>query len=251
MRGPEVTLPLDEAALLIAAHRRRDLDMAARIATIDEIARTCPGRDLESWRGHLFDDLGFSGNVVDYYDPDNSFLDQVLDRRVGLPISLAVLAMEVGRRIGLALAGVSMPGHFLLVALDSLPRVWIDPFTGGRLLDRGDCEELFRRVNGPEARFQEVYLDTIGPKAILARMLANLKSIYTQRGDVGALAWIFALRLSIPGVHPLERRELAQALGSSGRFVEAAEELEALAEILPDRAPQLLTEALSLRARLN
>lgn len=251
MRVPEVSLPLDEAALLIAAHRRPDLDVGGQIARLDQLASSCEAGDLGAWRRHLFEDLGFSGNVADYYDPDNSYLDQVMDRRVGLPISLAVLGMEVGRRLGLNLAGVAMPGHFLLTVVGSVPRVWIDPFAGGRLLDRGDCEEQFHQVNGDGAVFRESYLDTVGPKAILARMLANLKAIYASRGDVEALAWIFALRLSVPGVHPIERRELAQALGSSGRFVEAAEELEVLAETLPDRAPELLSEALGLRARLN
>jgi len=251
MAQPEVTLPLDEAVLLVAAHRRPELDVAAERGRLDELAATCPGSDLESWRHHLFVAQGFSGNVADYYDPDNSFLDQVLTRRVGLPITLAVLGMEVGRRIGFPLAGVGMPGHFLLTPVHALPRVWVDPFAGGRVLDRGDCEERFHAVNGAEAPFHEAYLDTVGPKAVLARMLANLKAIYTRRGDLASLAWVYALRTSIPGVHPLERRELAQALGSSGRFVEAAAELEALAELVPTARTQLLAEALALRARLN
>jgi regulator of sirC expression with transglutaminase-like and TPR domain len=251
VQGPDATVPLDRAALLIAAHARRDLDEEAVLARLDALAAGCADPGFEGWRRHLFVDLGFTGNVEDYYDPDNSFLDQVLERRVGLPITLSVLAMEVGRRMGLRLAGVGMPGHFLLQDLDAVPARWVDPFAAGRVLDRAAVEERFHVVNGASTPFHESYLDPVGPRAILGRMLANLKAIYARRGDLQALAWVFALRLSIPGTPALERRDLARVLGSTGQFVEAARELEALAETLPGQAPALLAEAVALRARLN
>ncbi|MGI9033722.1 MAG: SirB1 family protein [Acidimicrobiales bacterium] len=254
MSGPEETLALDEAALLVAAHAYPDLDVAFELEVLDGLAERCADRSLGGWRRYLFEDLGFTGNVTDYYDPDNSFLHQVVRRRVGLPISLSVLGMAVGRRLGLDLAGVGLPGHFLLrhdQPGDMAGPVFVDPFAGGRVLDRTACIERFHAVNGTSAAFVESYLDPIGPRAILSRMLANLRAIYATRGDVDSLAWVFALRLAIPGTPAIERRELARVLGSTGQFVIAAEVLEGLATLVPALADGLLAEAAGLRARLN
>jgi regulator of sirC expression with transglutaminase-like and TPR domain len=251
VQGPEEELPLDRAALLIAAHAYPELDVEAVLAALDELAAGCSDRSLEGWRRYLFDELGFTGDVESYYDPANSFLNEVVRRRVGLPITLSILGMEIGRRIGLELVGVGMPGHFLLQHVGSDPPVWIDPFASGRLMDRAACEDRFHLVNGASTPFLDTYLDPIKPRAVLARMLANLKAIYATLGNLEALAWVFALRLAIPGVPPLERRELARVLGSKGQFDQAAEALEELAETLPAQAPSLLAEAQALRARLN
>lgn len=245
---PEDELPLDEAALLIAAHAQPELDIGAELARLDELARGVSERTLEGWRRHLFVDLGFSGNVKRYYDPSNSFLNQVVRRRKGLPITLSVLGMEVGRRIGLRLEGVGMPGHFLL---REGPDSFVDPFDGGRLLDRAACVERFHAVNGAGATFRPAYLDPVGPRAILARILNNLKSVYAARGEIAALSWVFDLRMALPGASPLEGREWARVLGATGRFVEAAVELEALAHLVPDREEELLSEAFAFRSRLN
>ena len=244
---PEEDLPLDEAALLIAAHAQPDLDLDAELAVLDELALGIPERTLDGWRRHLFIDLGFSGNVKRYYDPSNSFLNQVVRRRKGLPITLSVLGMEVGRRIGLRLEGVGMPGHFLL---RHGPDAFVDPFDSGRLLDRAGCVECFQAVN-PGAPFQPSYLEPVGPHAILARILNNLKSVYAARGEVAALSWVFDLRMALPGASPLEGRDWARVLGATGRFVEAAAELEALAQLLPEYEEELLSEAFAFRSRLN
>jgi regulator of sirC expression with transglutaminase-like and TPR domain len=250
--GPEDELPLDEAALLIAAHAYPDLDVGFELELLDGLAERCPDPSLDGWRRYLFEELGFTGNVDDYYDPDNSFLHQVMRRRVGLPISLSVLGLAVGRRLGLRLSGVGLPGHFLLRHDGDQPGpVFVDPFAGGRSLDHDACVAQFHAVNGAAAPFVESYLDPVGPRAILGRMLANLRAIYGQRGDLDSLAWVFALRLAIPGTPPIERRELARVLGSTGRFVEAAEVLEGLAVALPALDDALRAEALGLRARLN
>ena len=248
VQGPEEELALDEAALLIAAHAQPDLDVDAELAVLDGLAAGIPERTLDGWRRHLFADLGFSGNVKRYYDPANSFLNEVVRRRRGLPITLSVLGMEVGRRVGLRLEGVGMPGHFLL---RHGPDAYIEHFDGGRLLDRAGCVERFHAVNGAQAPFLSSYLDAVGPRAILARMLSNLKSVYAARGDIQALSWVFGLRMALPGASPLEGREWARVLGATGRFVEAAGELEALAHLLPEEEESLLSEAFAFRARLN
>ncbi|MGH9226718.1 MAG: SirB1 family protein [Acidimicrobiales bacterium] len=251
VRGPEAGLQLDKAALLIAAHAYPDLDVEAELAKLDELAAGCPEPTFEGWRRYLFEELGFTGNVEDYYDPANSFLNEVVRRRTGLPITLSVLGIEVGRRIGVPLVGVSMPGHFLLGVKGPGPRRWVDPFAGGLVLDRDGCEARFHVVNGDSAGFDESYLEPVGPRAILGRMLANLKAIYATRGDLEALGWTLALRLALPGTPTMERRDLARVLGSAGQFVEAAETLEDLADAVPDESEALRNEATALRARLN
>ena len=251
VQGPEEELSLDEAAFLIAAHAYPDLDIDFEMQLLDGLAERCPEPTVDGWRQYLFVDQGFTGNVSDYYDPDNSFLNKVLERRTGLPITLSVLGIEVGRRLGLRLQGVALPGHFLLRHQSDGPAVYVDPFSGGRLLDREGCIERFHAANGLSTPFVDAYLEPVGPRAILGRMLQNLRAIYAARGDLDGLAWVFALRLSIPGTPAIERRELARVLGSTGEFVEAAEVLEGLAKTLPELEGPLLAEATALRARLN
>jgi len=176
VRGPEADIPLDEAALLIAAVAKEDVDVDAVLRTLDEIADEVPAPTLDGLRALLFRDLGFGGNPDDYYDPANSYLDDVIDRRMGIPISLAVLMMEIGRRIGVPLWGVSMPGHFLV--RDKVdPDVFVDPFARGRVLDRVGCEARFHAVQGPGSVFDDTFLEPVGKRAILTRMLANLKTV--------------------------------------------------------------------------
>jgi regulator of sirC expression with transglutaminase-like and TPR domain len=248
VQGPEDALALDEAALLIAAHAHPGLDVAGELAKLDALAAGVGDRSLDGWRRHLFVELGFSGNVHRYYDPANSFLDDVIRRRKGLPITLSVLGMEVGRRAGLHLEGVGMPGHFLL---RHGPNAYVDPYDGGRLLDRDGCVERFRSLHGANAPFRAAYLDPVGPLTILARMLNNLKSVYIGRSDVAALSWVFDLRMAMPGASPLERRDWARVLGATGRFLEAAAQLEDLVDLAPDEERALVAEADAFRARLN
>jgi len=250
VQGPEPDIPLDEAALLIAAHAYPDLDVAAELGILDHLAAGCPEPSLAAWRRYVFVDLGFSGDVGSYYDPANSYLNDVVRRRMGLPITLSVVGIELGRRVGLRFEGIGMPGHFLLRD-DSDPPTFVDPFESGRLLDRAGSEERFHLVNGADAPFLASYLDPIGTRAILSRMLANLRSIFVHTADLSGLEWVLTLRLAVPGVSPLERRDLARVLGSGGRFDEAAAQLEALAATVPDQSDTLLEEATGFRARLN
>ena len=254
VQGPEDALPLDEAALLVAAHAYPDLDVDEQLRRIDDIAAGCPEPTLEGWRRHLFEDLGFTGAVKRYYDPANSYLNDVMERRRGMPIALSVLGMAVGRRLGVALVGIGMPGHFLLLH-DTGSRgpadLFVDPFHGGALLDRRGCNQRFVEINGPKAPFLASYLEEVGPRAILMRMLTNLKSVFVRRGDLAALRWVVELRLAVPGTPIIEHRDRALVMGALGRFDAAADELESLAEIIPDSADDLLAEAIAFRARLN
>jgi len=256
VQGPEKALHLDHAALLMAAHARPELDVGAELDRVDELAAGCPEPTLEAVRRLLFEELGFSGDTGDYGDPRNSFLDQVLDRRLGIPISLSVLMIEVGRRVGVPLVGVGMPGHFL-VRHTAPPRVLVDPFHGGRLVDADACAALVATLFGSGATMPASVLDAAPPRAILARMLANLKRSYFERRDPAGLLWVGRLRATIPGVDPRELGELAQVLANLGRFGEAADALDELANLDPSAradagsAPSIQAQAQALRARLN
>lgn len=262
---PDDEIPLDEAALLIAASARPELDVAVELGRLDDLAAGCKEPSLDGLVHHLFDELGFRGNTEEYHDPDNSYLDQVVRRRLGIPITLSVLTMEVGRRIGVALDGVGMPGHFL-VRHRAEPTTFLDPFGGGRRLDVAGCQAIFAALggSGPEgtgrpldsggvSRFgwQESYLEPVGVRAILTRMLLNLQGIFLP-AELRSAAWVLELRLTIPGLAVAERLGLARALGSLGRFGAAATELDRVAAELPgEEAATVAAEAKALRARAN
>lgn len=247
----EDDVALDEGALLIAAHAYPDLDIAAQRARIDDIAAGCPEPTLDGLRHHLFGVLGFTGNSRHYADPRNSFLNDVLERRLGIPITLSVVAIEVGRRVGVALEGVGMPGHFLVRHADGRD-VFVDPFNGGRLLDAAGCEKLFRSMHGDTTPFDPDLLAPLRRKAILARMLSNLRRIYGLAGDARSLGWVLRLRAAIPAETVYELAELASIQESLGRFRDGAATLEALAGLLPrEGAERARAHAALFRSRLN
>jgi len=246
---PEAEIDLVRGALLIAAHSRhhRDLDLAAEDGRIGALADGCDP-DIDSVVQRLFGQAGLRGNLDDYDDPRNSYLPDVLDRRLGIPISLAVVTVEVARRCGVELFGVGMPGHFLVGTQDQR---WLDPFDGGRMLDVEEAAALYRRVHGPLAPFHRSFLGPTGPRAILARMIKNLERSLGAR-DPSEAAWALRLHLQLPGLDPESRLRLGIALGEFGAFLDAACALEQVAAELPsDRADQALRTASELRARTN
>jgi regulator of sirC expression with transglutaminase-like and TPR domain len=227
VRGPEERCRLDEGALLIAAHARRDLDIDRQLARLDGLAAGCRAGTLEAVTAHLFGDLGFAGDTEDYANPRNSLLDEVLDRRRGIPITLSVVLLEVARRVGVDLVGVGMPGHFVVRSAGD-PNLFVDPFHQA-VLDRAGCEKLFVALYGPKPRLVPRYLDPVGPRAIVARMLTNLQRSFAGRGDRAGALWAQCLQVLVPGATVQERRRLAALLAANGRLDAAATELEALA----------------------
>jgi regulator of sirC expression with transglutaminase-like and TPR domain len=253
VQGPEDDLgvALDEACLLIAAHADPDLEVHAYRSRLDGLAAGCPAPTLDALRDHLFGPDGFRGNRDDYYDPRNSYLNHVIDRRTGIPITLSVVVMEVGRRLGIDLEGVGMPGHFLLRHRGD-PPVMIDPFEGGALVTPADSEARFRAVHGEEATFDPTFLEPVGPRAIVARILANLKQLHAARGDGRSLEWVLRLRMALPDAGHRDRLELAEVQSARGRFAEAASTLDSVPAHPGDEAADLLrARATQMRARLN
>jgi regulator of sirC expression with transglutaminase-like and TPR domain len=185
--------PLDHAALLIGAwdHPVRDLtgyrDQLDTIASYaePEVARAASGIGrARAISECLFERLGFSGNTGDYYDPRNSFLCDVLDRRTGIPISLSVLYLEVSRRVGVLAQGVNFPGHFLVRVAIEDAWLFVDPFSGGRTLAPADLEALLRKTTTPDAVLEPSVIAAATKRQILARMLVNLAGIYGRNGDL-------------------------------------------------------------------
>ena len=228
VRGPEEQCRVDLGAFLIAAHARRDMDVDEQLHRLDELAMGCPAPTLEGVCEHLFGDVGLVGDTEDYKNPRNSLLDVVLDRRRGIPITLSIVVMEVGRRLGLDLAGVGMPGHFLVRDRDD-EDAFVDPFNQARL-DREGAEKLFTVIHGSDARFDARFLDPVGPRAIMARIVTNLQRSYVGQGDRAGALWAQCLRVLVPGATVGDRRQLAALLAANGRFDAAAQELEAIAE---------------------
>jgi len=243
------TFPLDEAALLIAAHADPACDVPASLARLDALAADVPEPTLDALTRTLFGVHGFVGDQVDYYDPRNSYLHELLVRRRGIPITLSVVLIEVGRRCEVALAGVGTPAHFL-TCTTSGPKRWVDAFAGGRVLDRADLDEQFA-VLAPGVDI-EPYLQPVPPAQVVGRILANLVAIHRHRNDRAALLWATRLRTLVPGATADDRRAYGGALAACGDFSRAAKVLESLVEDGQVTDPDdELARAQRLRARLN
>jgi regulator of sirC expression with transglutaminase-like and TPR domain len=247
--APEPELDLARAALLIAAHAH-DLDVDVQLARLDDLAAGCPDPTLAGLASHLVEGCGFRGNRRNYYDPRNSYLDAVLDRRTGIPISLSLVVLEVGRRLGLDLAGVGLPGHFLVRQRDA--PVYCDLFHGSALLDDDSVRALFAQMFGAARTFSPKFLQPVGGRTMLSRMLTNLVGAHLRRGEPAAATRAARLRLALPGLTPQERAELAGVLAQLGHLDEAAAVLEATASTTRGPSSQALTAtAKKLRARRN
>lgn len=185
---------LAEACLLIAQDAYPDLDVVHCLSRIDALAATVKRRlpsdafaeqKVVVLNRYLFNELGFSGNARDYYDPRNSYLNQVLERRIGVPITLSILYMEIGQRLGLRLQGVSFPGHFLVKLRVTGGQLVIDPFCGGEAQSESDLRARLAQVL-PQREANTLplpqFLQAATSRQILARVLRNLKGIYLQSG---------------------------------------------------------------------
>jgi regulator of sirC expression with transglutaminase-like and TPR domain len=239
-------LALLEATLQIAAEEHESIDVfeqIARVETIGEEARSRiarvsnPFARLDALRGLLFDELGFKGNVEQYDDPRNSYFDDVLERKLGIPLTLSILVIEVGRRAGLAAEGVGLPGHFIVRIEQDGRRLLIDPFHGGQVVTVEDCKELVVRTTGRPSLFRKDSLDAATPRAMLTRLLLNLKRIHLAQGDyIRALAVVERLLVIAPAdaKEVRDRGLLLAHLGQSGAAMADLESYLALAPGAPD-----------------
>ncbi len=235
---------LARGALEIARLEYPDLDPEEYLRRLDEYAErvrggTAPGAGLTdrvlTLNRVLFEEEGYAGNLEEYYDPRNSFLNDVMDRRLGLPITLSIVYLEVGRRAGLAVEGVSFPGHFLVKVPVQGGALVLDPFDAGRSLDEDDLREQLAQVYGDDpAPSVTQLLGAASPREILVRLLRNLKGVYLRRNQLEKVLEVMNCVLAIAP-------ELAAEVRDRGRLLErleclrpALEDYQRYLELVPD-----------------
>ena len=212
----ESEIRLAEAALLFAVDHGRGLKVATWMNRLDELVRrvdarqACSGAEqIDALRTVLVDEEHFVGNTASYYDANNSLLNKVLERRVGIPISLAVVWLDICNQLGWPFMGVGLPGHFIIKRTTSDDETLIDPFDNGRTLRRADCERIVTGICGHKVHLTDLQFQASTKKAILTRMLNNLRAIYLNRQAWYEGCLVLARLLAMqPGSVELER-ELA------------------------------------------
>jgi regulator of sirC expression with transglutaminase-like and TPR domain len=264
LAGSEDDFDLVRSALLIAQEEYPSLDIEAYAQRVERLAQRLqsrvtgvpPSLAIGRLNSLLFDEERFKGNADDYYDPRNSYLNDVLDRKLGLPITLSILYVEIGRRAGLRLQGVGFPGHFI-VAYDPPDddRLYVDVFGGGGLLSPSDLRAILRQAHGQTVPLTEEHLRPAGNRYVLGRVIGNLKLVYLRRRDYRrALRSSEQLSLVLPTTEELRDRgairyqlgDLEGASADLARYLEFAPDAEDA-----DETRRQLRHILDLRVRRN
>lgn len=247
-------IDLAQAALLIASIEYPDLDRAQSLAHLDALARrvrgllALPEPDavpqlpddikplvvIDALNKVLFEDEGFRGNQGDYYNPDNSFLNRVLELHTGIPITLSLLYIEVSRRVGIQIDGIGFPYHFMVRHQWDQSVVYIDPFAGGTLLTEHDCEEHLRRIARHRVRLHPQWFEPITHKHMLTRMLNNLKHIYMDKEDYEHALTICDLIILLIPQTGTERRDRGLMHLQLKHYGHALHDLNAYLELAPN-----------------
>ena len=253
-------LPIAEAALALASFERPRVGLGRYVQHLAALGRDVarhPGASggldarVRALNEIVLLKYGYTGDELTYDDLQNANLMRVIDRRKGLPVALGILYLHAARAQGWECVGLGFPGHFLVRLSDGPERLILDPFHGGRVLDRDGCRAVFAALQGADAPFALSYLAPTGPRAILLRVLNNLQHAYLSRRAPDAV-WVARLRLRFADLPLAERRQTAVLLGSLGRFAEAAAALDEVAAALDGtNAETIAAEARALRAREN
>ena len=234
-------LDLAECAFTAAAAMRADVDVAAEVKRLDDLVAGADEflRDADEGLArvnglneYLFDVLEFAGNVDDYYDPRNSLLNEVIDLRVGIPITLSLIYIVVGRRHGMPLVGIGMPGHFL-VRHEHETAFFIDPYNRGVILSEAECVRQFERINSG-MRWDPAFLAPIGDRAIVARMLRNLGAIWAQRQEFELAERVMTMLIALQPREPGHKRDRGVLRYRQGKTTAALDDLESYID--PDNA---------------
>jgi regulator of sirC expression with transglutaminase-like and TPR domain len=254
--NPDVPLDLAELALHLAREEYAELDAEAYLAELSGMAHEARryisgdlGARVDGLCRYLFHDMGFRGNVREYYDPKNSYLNHVLDRRTGIPITLSLVAMTVGQRGGLHVLGVGLPGHFVVKAVEGGDEVLFDPFHGGRRLTLRDCENLVEQVTGSPFLATPDALRPVSRAAFVARMVGNLKAIYLHQGDHARAVRVLGRLRQLDPHDASHRRDLGISLLGSGQPGPAIDHLGAYLQEAGGNADAVVVRQLLERAR--
>jgi regulator of sirC expression with transglutaminase-like and TPR domain len=232
------------AALTIARVEYPSLDPAPYLQRLERMGEAAEGRlqrqgqgnvaaQIATLNGYLYEELGFSGNTDRYDDPRNSFLNEVLDRRLGIPISLALVYLEIGRRAGLRLEGVNFPGHFLVRAPEPGEDLIVDPFHSGALLSEIDCRHLLREYVGDETAYDRALLATATRQHIVVRMLVNLKRLYVRMQSFPQARAVADLLLAVDPSALSELRDRGLLAYHMEDFASALRDLETYLRLMP------------------
>lgn len=240
---PDNRINLAKAALYIAQEEYPNLDIQIYLNILDAIAidiqkrlpsERYPLRTIQIINQYLYDELGYRGNNDNYYDPRNSFLNQVIDRRMGIPITLSLVYLEIARRLDFPMVGVNMPGHFLIRPEFEDVGIFVDPFNGGDILFQQDCETRLTQIYGYPLKLQPSFTKSVSHRQLLARMLTNLKLIYLNYQDLSrALATVEAILLLFPET-PGEVRDRGLLHYQLGYPFQAYQDLGTYLSILPN-----------------
>lgn len=240
--GPDAEIDLARAGLLIAKTEYPDLNVERYLRRLDRLAEGArasglerdPLRRLHRLREFLFEEAGFKGDAREYFDPRNSFLNDVLDRKLGIPITLSLVLMEVGRRLALPLQGIGLPAHFIVgTHIDGCP-ILLDPFHGGTLLTPEGAQELVSRVLGRQVTLQEEDFAPVTKRQFLARMLRNLKAIYWRREHWAKALPVVERLLALEPEAPGELRDRGVVLAHLGELTRAVTEWERYLHLCPE-----------------
>ncbi|MGF1482261.1 MAG: SirB1 family protein [Cyanophyceae cyanobacterium] len=240
---PDEQINLAKAALCFAGLEYPDLELGEYLNALDTMAQELqerlpetdyPLKILQSINQYLFGNLGFRGNTADYYDPRNSFLNDVINRRVGIPITLCVIYLEVAQRIDFPMVGIGMPGHFLIRPDFAEAGIYVDPFEQGEILFEQDCQERLQQIYRHPVQIQPHFLATVSKRQILARMLTNLKLIYLNGQQLTkAIAIINLLLLALPS-RSQEIRDRGILYYQLNQWQQAAQDLAAYLAMMPE-----------------
>ena len=243
IQQPQECIDLAKAALYIAQEEYSDLNIEEYLQALDTMSveleerlplEKYPLKIVQCINQYLYDDLGFKGNNLNYYDPRNSFLNDVIERRVGIPITLSLLYIEIARRIDFPMIGIGMPGHFIIRPDIPEIEIFVDAFNNGEIMFTEDCQERLNQIYQQNLILQPEFLAPVTKKQFLARMLTNLKYIYLKEQELEkALAAVERILLLFPSA-ALELRDRGLLCYQIGRFNQAIQDLQAYLFQAPD-----------------
>ena len=237
---PTEEIRLDEAALLLARTDYPTLDLSAQLARLDALAARAechpglaPQENIANLNRLLFEVEAFAGNDEEYDDPRNSYLNEVLDRKIGIPITLSLVYQEVARRCGLPVVGVGFPGHFLAKYLTPTGEILLDPYHRGAVVSLQECEEKLKTQFGEEAEFRPSFVVAVSVKQTLSRMLNNLKGAFFRRKDFAKVLTMIEMAVAVDPASRQEVHDRAMIYFLLRRYAEAMIDLRTYLKISP------------------
>jgi regulator of sirC expression with transglutaminase-like and TPR domain len=238
---PDEKIHLSEAALQIAKDEYPNLDIDFYLELLGNWGNQLKGSPrrpildrVEKLNDFLFGQMNFEGNLEDYYDPKNSFLNDVMDSKRGIPITLSVIYLDLARRIGLNAAGIGFPGHFLVSVATGETTIYVDAFHKGKIMNVEGCEDLLQKVSSGSIEFQDSFLYPLDKRKTLSRMLRNLKGIYLEQGNDAKLISVMDKIVVLNEDDPQELRDRGIVHYKRQAFMLALKDFEKYLSIVPE-----------------